>query len=242
MPHFFIKKENILNENIILNSNDENFFHIVKVLRAKKDENIKFIDEDKYVYYCKINEINKNTLEAEILNKELSIRTLKNNICLIQSILLGDSQNEAVSNATQSGVKEIYPVISDNVSSKKNQNAKVQKWQKVMQENFKQCERADFALIHEVSNLKDVLKSFKRENILIFAEKYENKTLNNCLDDIDLKEKIAIVIGPEGGFSKSEFDYFIENNFKLITLGKMIYKAPNAITAGVSNIISRLED
>ena len=82
---------------------------------------------------------------------------------------------------------------------------------------------------------------FKKENILIFAEKFENKTLNNCLDNIDKKEKIAVVIGPEGGFSEDEFNYFIEQEYKLITLGKMIYKAPNAVVAAVSNIISRLE-
>ena len=72
-------------------------------------------------------------------------------------------------------------------------------------------------------------------------EKYENKTLNNCLDDVDKSEKIAVVIGPEGGFSQNEFEYFVSQEYKLITLGKMIYKAPNAVTVAISNIVSRIE-
>ena len=96
--------------------------------------------------------------------------------------------------------------------------------------------------IQPIQPLMNVLCNFKKENTLIFAEKYENLTLETSLNDIDKKSKIAVVIGPEGGFSQKEFDFFIKNNYKLITLGKMIYKAPNAITAAISNIISRLEE
>ena len=117
---------------------------------------------------------------------------------------------------------------------------KISKWQKVAYENFKQCERGDLPVINEIGNLKEILVKFKKENVLIFAEKYAKLNLNNCLTDIDKNAEIAIVIGPEGGFSQNEFEYFIQNNYKLITLGDMIYKAPNAGVVAVSNIISRL--
>lgn len=242
MPQFLIKKEEISEFNVTLKDND-NFFHIVKVLRARIGANIKFIDEDGYVYYCAISKITKNSLTAEILAKYESQRVLKNNIYLIQSILMTDSQNLAIANAAQTGVKGIYPVVSDNVSaSKLSLEKKQEKWQKIADENFKQCERKEPAIVFEIEQLKDVLSKFKKENVLIFAERKENSTLNDCLNDIDKTSDIAIVVGPEGGFSNREFDYFIENNYKLITLGKMIYKAPNAIVAGVSNIVSRLEN
>ena len=241
MPHFLIKKEEIKNDFIELIDN-ENLFHLVKVLRVKAGEKVKFIDEDKNVFLCEIKEATKNNLKAQIIKKTVSNRILKHNICLVQSILAPDAQNLLIANATQTGVKEIYPVISDNISvSKKTLENKVEKWTKIAQENFKQCERADNAKVCEVSNLFDTISKFKKENVLILAEKFENKTLNNCLDDIDKNEKIAVIIGPEGGFSDNEFDYFIKNNYKLITLGCMIYKAPNAVVAGISNIISRLE-
>ena len=242
MPHFLIKKEEIKNSHIEL-INSENLFHIFKVLRMKKGETIKFIDENHVVYNCKIEEISKTNLKAQIIDKKISTRTLKHDLILIQSILANDAQNLAIANAVQTGVKEIYPVISDNTSLKiKNPKEKIEKWQKIAQENFKQCERADMPKIQPIQPLMNVLCNFKKENTLIFAEKYENLTLETSLNDIDKKSKIAVVIGPEGGFSQKEFDFFIKNNYKLITLGKMIYKAPNAITAAISNIISRLEE
>ena len=241
MPHFLIKKEEIKQDSVEL-LNNENFFHIVKVLRAKIGEKIKFIDDDRMVYFCEITEISKSSLIAKIIEKNKTDRILNKNLCLIQSILMNDAQNLAIANAVQTGVKRIFPVLSDNVSAPKaSLKDKVSKWQKIAVENFKQCERGDMPEINEIISLKDALSQFKKENILIFAEKYDNKTFDNCLDNLDLNSPIALVIGPEGGFSQKEFDYFIEADYKLITLGKMIYKAPNAIVAGISNIVSRLE-
>ena len=166
---------------------------------------------------------------------------MKYNLSLIQSVLAPDAQNLLIANATQTGVKNIYPVISDNIAAK-NKIDKIKKWQKIAYENFKQCERADIPTIYEVSKLKDILKKFKKENILIFSEKDVNISLNNSIKDIDKNSEIAVVIGPEGGFSNDEFEYFKEENYKLISLGSMIYKAPNAVVAGISNVISRLEN
>lgn len=241
MPHFLIKKEEIKN-NIIELIDNENFFHLTKVLRVKAGQKVKFIDENKNAYHCEIKEVNKKTLIANILETTVSDRVLNNNIVLIQSILASDAQNLLIANATQTGVKKIYPVMSDNVSvSMSALKGKVEKWNKISYENFKQCERADMALVEEISNLKDILSQFKKENILIFAEKYENTDLNNCILDIDKTAPIALVVGPEGGFSNEEFNYFIDKNYKLITLGKMIYKAPNAAVVAISNIVSRIE-
>ncbi|MBR3604794.1 MAG: RsmE family RNA methyltransferase [Candidatus Gastranaerophilales bacterium] len=241
MPHFLIKKEE-KKDNFIELLDNENIFHLTKVLRVKIGQKIKFIDEDKNVYFCEIKEVLKNSLRAQILETKVSNRVLKNNICLIQSIVASDAQNLLIANAVQTGVKKIYPVISDNVSVSLNSlKGKVEKWNKISLENFKQCERADMATIEEIQNLKEALSQFKKENILIFAEKYENSTLNDCLSNVDKNDKIAIVIGPEGGFSQSEFEYFISQGYKLITLGKMIYKAPNAVVAAVSNVVSRME-
>ena len=242
MPHFLIKKEEI-NPPYIKLIDSENLFHIIKVLRKKEGEKIKFIDENQIIYDCKIENISKKSLKALIINKEKSTRILPYDLILVQSILSNDGQNLAIANATQTGVKEIYPVISDNTSIKiKDPKEKTEKWQKIAQENFKQCERADIPKVQPIQPLTTILSNFKKENILIFAEKYENSTLKTALNDIDKTSKIAVVIGPEGGFSENEFEYFKKNNYKLITLGNMIYKAPNAITAAISNVISRLEE
>ena len=206
-------------------------------------ESIKFIDEEQNVYVSVVSKIDKKYLEAEITDIHKSSRILKYNICLVQSVLMNDAQNLLIANATQTGVKEIYPVISDNTSvafsSLKN---KVEKWEKIALENFKQCERADMVKINSVAPIQDVLFEFKKENIIIYAEKYANITLKNALNNIDKNDKIAVVIGPEGGFSQSEIEYFKSQNMNLVSLGSMIYKAPNAVVAGVHGVVCNMEN
>lgn len=237
MPHFPIKIEEIKEDLIEINSNNDNFFHITKVLRIKQGESIKFIDEQGFVYYSKVLEVSKNLLRAQIINKEKSPRALKTPLSLIQCVLAPDGQSLLIANATQTGVKKIYPVVSDNTSAK----PKVDKWNKIAQENFKQCERADFVQIEPVNKLIPTLEKFDTKQVLVFAEKEVNISLDEAIKNIDKTQEIAVVIGPEGGFSNNEFEYFKNNNYKLITLGSMIYKAPNAVVAAISNVISRIE-
>ncbi len=242
MPHFLISNEQIKN-NIITLDSDDNFYHLTKVLRVKTNEKVKFIDSDGNIYYSKIIKADKKNLQAQILKTEKSVRIIKNNVCLIQSVLMNDAQNLLIANATQTGVKEIYPVISDNTSAPYNSLInKKEKWEKIAYENFKQCERADMPKIHPVIKLKEAINNFKKENIIIFAEKYSAILLQDAIKNIDKNEKIAVVIGPEGGFSEEEFNYFKEEKFKLVSLGSMIYKAPNAVVAGVHSTIYMLEN
>lgn len=238
MPHFLINQEEIKDNFIELTKDNENFFHLTKVLRLKQGESIKFINKEGYVFASKVLEISKTLLKAQILSKEKSNRVLKTSLSLIQCILASDAQNLLIANATQTGVKKIYPVVSNNVSTNKE---KIEKWAKIALENFKQCERADIVEIENLGNLIETIEKFDKKNVLIFAERSVNITLDEALKDINKAQEIAIVIGPEGGFSNEEFDYFIKNNYKLITLGSMIYKAPNAVVAAVSNVVSRIE-
>ena len=104
MPHFLIKKEEIKNDIIELIDN-ENLFHLTRVLRVKPSQKVKFIDNDKNVYFCEVLEVNKSFLSAKIIEKQVSDRILKNNIILVQSILATDAQNLLIANATQTDVK-----------------------------------------------------------------------------------------------------------------------------------------
>ena len=50
-------------------------------------------------------------------------------------------------------------------------------------------------------------------------------------------EKILAIIGPEGGFSQKEFDYFRSKNLPLISLGDLILKAETAVIVALGDII-----
>lgn len=236
MPHFFIDKNCIQNGFIYINDK-ETLAHLACALRLRPNEIVKFIDKNETVYKTKIETVSKNEIKGEILSSEKSERKLEIALCALICALKPDAMHLAIENATQLGAKEIYVAISDNCAVKKDAVLKkAEKWQKIANESFKQCERADLPRVYEAASMGEIFKNFKKENIFIFAEKYENSTIKSALSTAGSKEKILAVFGPEGGFSENEFDYFKRENFKLITLGKLILKAPNAVTAGLFGV------
>ena len=74
----------------------------------------------------------------------------------------------------------------------------------------------------------------------MFAERDTNQTFFDYLksNSIDKTKKILVVIGPEGGFSQREFDFFKQKKLPLITLGNLIYRADTALVAALTSVIS----
>ena len=177
----------------------------------------------------------------KILKSEKSERRLNFNLCVLISVLKQEAMHLAIENAVQLGAKEIYTVYSDNASIKKDLILnKAEKWQKIGTESFKQCERADMPKVFDILKFDEIFSKFKKENILVFAEKYDEFSVKEACLNLDKNEKILAVFGPEGGFSEKEFEYFKNENIKLVTLGKLILKAPNAITAGLFGVIQNV--
>ena len=236
MPHFFISSKNVQNDFVILDDK-ETLKHLVGSLRVKVGEKLKFIDENEIQYFTIVENTSKKELKAKIEECSPSKRKLNFELHLVMSVLKQEAQSLAISNATQCGVSEIFPVLTRNCVPKKD---KVEKWQKIAFEAAKQCERANLPKINEISTLEKVLKNYENKNVIVYAEKYADLQIRDAVNLVDKTKPIAVVIGPEGGFSEEEFQYFIDSEFKLVTLGDLIFKAPNAVTSGISNIVTRL--
>lgn len=239
MPHFFIDSKNV-NNNVAVISDKENYNHIVKSLRAKTGENILLIDENQIQYEGIIKKIDKNSIEINITKNYKSKRSLPFKLYLAQSPLRSEAQSLIIEKATELGVDGIYPIFTDNCVLKKSVvEQKIQKWQKIMYEASKQCERAYIPTCFEPSNLDYLLKNVDFDRVLAFTERDAQYQLKDYLAQNPIKksEKILIIIGPEGGFSPQEFEYFNKNNITTLSLGDLILKAETAVITALGNIV-----
>lgn len=239
MPHFLIKSQDVVNGSVTLTEPDL-LAHIVGALRVRAGEEIKLIDENKIEYFCKVAGVSKRIVVAQVLSQKKSTRFLPFKVTLVQAVLKPDAMNLAVANAAQMGVSEFLPVVSDNSTVKfSTVTQKREKWQKVSDEAFKQCERADLMKVLEpVSGFDMALEGLPgcAKNVTVFAERDANATLKQAIQGFN-KDNVTVVIGPEGGFSPEEFEFFACQGYPLVSLGNLILKAPNAITAALAQIV-----
>lgn len=234
MPHFFINS-NSKTENEIIVSDTDNYRHIARSLRARVGENLLLIDENQIQYETKIKEINSREIICEVEKSYPSKRDLEFDLYLAQSPLRSDAQLTVMEKATELGVRGVYPVFTENCALKVN---KQEKWQKVMNEASKQCERAKIPTCYEPITFDELLaKPF--DKVIVLAERSTEKSLKQYLLENPTKkgEKILAIIGPEGGFSQKEFDYFKSKNLPLISLGDLILKAETAVIVTLGDIV-----
>ena len=234
MPHFFINSNNKTDNKIVI-SDADNYRHIARSLRARCGEKLLLIDENQIQYETKISEINSKEVVCEIEKSYLSKRDLEFDLYLAQSPLRSDAQLTIMEKATELGVRGVYPVFTDNCALKVN---KQEKWQKVMFEASKQCERAKIPTCFAPTTFEEILqKDF--DKIIVLAERSTEKSLKQYLSENPTKkgENILAIIGPEGGFSQKEFDYFRSKNLPLISLGDLILKAETAVIVTLGDIV-----
>lgn len=238
MPHFFINSKEV-NGNIVEFSED--YKHLVKSLRLRTGEKLLLIDENAIQYETKVSEIRSASIVAQIEKKYPSKRELEFELYLAQSPLRSDAQNLLIEKATELGVKGIYPIMTDNCALAQSVvDKKVEKWQKIMLESSKQCERAKIPTCFAPEKLEKLLESENFDRIIAFCERNCELSLKNYLRENKIKpnEKILVIIGPEGGFSQREFEFF-RSNEKIVnvTLGELILRAETAVIVSLGNII-----
>ena len=244
MPHFFINSDQIENNTVTI-SDKENYSHIARSLRARTGENLLLIDENKIQYETTIELITNNKIEAKINKSYPSERFLDFELYLAQSPLRSDAQNLLIEKATELGVRGVFPVKTDNCALNNDMiDKKISKWNKIMYEASKQCERADIPICYDRTTIETVLNDDFFDKVYVFCERIAHKSIRDSFEESPIKsnDKVLVIIGPEGGFSQKEFDYFNEltennKNFYMLTLGDLILKAETATTVALGNII-----
>jgi len=239
MPHFFIKSEQVNNDKISI-CDKENYFHIARSLRARAGEKLLLIDENKIQYETIIESITNDVITAKIDKSYPSKRFLDFELYLAQSPLRSDAQNLLIEKAIELGVTGVYPVKTDNCALNNEMiDKKIGKWQKIMYESSKQCERAQIPTCYPRTTLEKLLSENNFDKIIVFCERIATKTIRQSFIENPIKkvDRVLVIIGPEGGFSQKEFEWFANSKIQMLTLGDMILRAETATTVALGNII-----
>lgn len=199
--------------------------HIINVMRMNVDELFQIV-YDRKVYTCKIYEINKKDVKYKVINEEVYNDEKKYRVIIATSIIKEQKMDYLLQKATELGVDEIVPLISERtvvkVDSKKDN--KINRWKKIVKEASEQSYRLDIPKISNIISIKDI-KNIDAD-VKIFCNTNEmSKNIKKVLHDLKKCGNILIVVGPEGGFSNTEVDYLVSNGFISVTLGNNILRA-----------------
>lgn len=230
----------IIGKSVLLSEDDAK--HLVKVMRAEIGEQIEIVNE-KIVYLAEIKSV--RPLEIEILSRIKEKHELPNDIILIASLIKGDKLDFVLQKATELGVREIVLLSTERTIVKAkdfNSSKKLERYHRILKEASMQSHRSTIPDLYRLITL-DQLKTVKADVKMIAYEEEagSTKSLWNVLKTIDSESKVAVMIGPEGGFSQKEVNKAIKAGYTPVSLGKRILRAETASIYTLSVLASYLE-
>ena len=224
-----------------------------RVLRLSAGDRLDISDSQVWEYRTEIVSIDEDCAKVLILDKQKFSSEPDIKITLFQGIPKQGKMELIVQKAVELGVSSIIPVFTDRtvVSDKGNFSKKIQRWQKISDEAVKQCRRGIIPQISQAVKMTEVIDSFGDFDLVLFP--YENEdgvTIKDVLrqqngssdnaKELNV-ESIAVIIGPEGGFSREEAERITGSGGKSVSLGKTILRTETASLAALSMIIYEME-
>jgi len=241
MSRFFIPRENINGDKIIILGDD--VAHITRVLRLGIDDEIICCDGMGNDYNVKITAITKKEIECTIVTESKADTEPNISVTLIQGVPKASKMDYIIQKTTELGISDIYPCSLARCVSKVEGDKKTQRWQKIAQEASKQSGRGVVPTVHDPVSLSEAIDILKDADIsFVPYECQEESYLKPILTSKTDIKSIAFLIGPEGGFDKSEIQLIEENGIAVVTLGKRILRTETAGEAVLSMIMYEIGD
>ncbi len=245
MHHFFAEPGGVKGDRIELAGPDVN--HIKNVLRMKPGEELLISDGSGQDYRCCLESLEGERVRARILEKALS-RELPAELWLFQGLPKGDKMELIIQKAVELGACAVVPVATKNAVVKldeKKARAKTARWQAIAESAAKQSKRSRIPQVGRVMGFSEALSYIEETGFDLCLIPYENEEgmegARQAVRAAAAGMKIAVFIGPEGGFDGAEIERAKKAGVRPVSLGKRILRTETAGLALLSVLMMKLE-
>ena len=219
----------------------EDVAHIARVLRLKQGDEIRICDGQGFEYAARLTELNKQSVHAELFEKYAVHTEPAHAVTLYQGLPKAGKLELIIQKCVELGVTAIVPMVTERCVVKPGADfeKKRARYQRVAYEAAKQSGRG---IVPEVKPLTMLPKiPYGRHGLVLHAYEEEHaRTLKQALQGTTAQD-IAILIGPEGGFTKEEVEQSGLNGAKTVTLGNRILRTETAGMAMLAMALYELE-
>jgi len=213
--------------------------HLRNVLRLKAADAVILFNGQGGEYGAEVQAITKQATQITTLTYDPINRESPLHICLLQGILKRDAMINALQRATELGVSKIIPIQTQHLSEKRVQLAgRWEAWQAVIEQSSEQCGRTQLPELAPLTRYTEAVSMTQNADfdlrLLAHLGAPESRT-----PPATTPKRIAVAIGPEGGFSDAEVTLAEANGFRAYTLGARILRAETAPAALLAHLQTR---
>ena len=249
MYRFFVEQSqiDITEKRVFITGEDRN--HIKNVLRMKEGEEVSvMVPGDDNEYRCAVRGYTEDTAELTLLFVKESNVELPCEVVLYQALPKADKMELIITKAVELGASRIVPVaakrsvvrLSGDKAAKK-----VARWNLISEAAAKQSKRAFIPEVSDVMTMTQALEDCRTFGAKIIPYELSDPDSMNetrkIMGEIKHGTKVAVFIGPEGGFEDDEIELAKEAGFIPVTLGHRILRTETAGLVVLSWIVYNVE-
>ena len=244
MPRFFVPSENFNGNTLHINGSDAH--HIARALRMAVGDKLTVCDMHGGVHTCILTKIRDDDCELDIISSEEKNTEAPVDISLYMGYPKGDKLEFIVKKSVELGANRIIPFTSSRCVKRPKadrEEKQTERLSKIAEEASKQSGRCALSEIFLPLPYQAALELSKSrgEKILFCYEGDGTVGLKSVLSQIKPGEKIAVFVGPEGGFSIEETEIARTFGAILINLGPRILRCETAPLYALSAISYEFE-
>jgi len=246
MNRFFVAPADWNDSEIILSPSSEH--HMVDVLRLANGEMVSLFDGNGRCAVARV-AIERGHRAVLKVSEVSSLPKSKYSISLFQALPKGSRMDFIVEKATEIGASSVYPVMTDRVVVRLNDEAKKEdrrgRWQRIA---ISAAEQSGVNRVPEIKPVMDIDQIAKIgrdfDVFLVGALSVDIKPLRAVLADMRKAQpsRVALLIGPEGDLTPLELKIVMDAGAVPVSFGPNIFRVETAAIFGLSVLTYELQD
>ena len=222
-PRLYV--ESPLNEGGFVSLSKEQSHYLVNVMRKAVGDGVRLFNGKDGEYVCEITEASKKSVGLAIQTCIVTRPVVLREVHLYFAPIKKQRMEWMIEKSVELGVTHLHPVLTQNPEVRKLNDERVRHQ---IIEACEQCERLDVPELCEVMDLKKSVATLP-QGLSLFAAIERQGDVPLISDVVSGDKDMAVLIGPEGGFTQEEVDWLKhQGNVSAVSLGVRILRAETA--------------
>ena len=246
MHRFFVTPELLKQINIDVSLPKELAHQVRDVIRLGIGEHLLLLDNSGDEVLAAVARINKAGVDVRLLERRPGGNEQAMRLMLCQGMLKSTRFEWVLEKGTELGVAIFSPIICRRSMAGLEDTgyAKIQRWQRIIQEAAEQCGRSRLPQLLPIRPLIEALEDITPGALAIMPwEEEHSLSLHEVLEQgvPHTPPTVILFIGPEGGLMPEEVYLARRHGVQVVTLGSRILRAETAAIATIANVVYELE-
>jgi 16S rRNA (uracil1498-N3)-methyltransferase len=238
---FFVSPSSFEGELVRLSR--EQAHQVRQVLRLGPGDTVVVLDDRGAEYEVTLTAVGPKEAVGQVTSKRDAAGEPAAQLTLFQSLLVREKFEWVLQKATEVGVVQIVPVLMARglVRTKQIEENKLDRWRRIVTEAAEQSHRGRIPRIDPVIPFADMFSRFVGFDRFLVAAPSETVSLREALQGMGRPDpSLALLIGPEGGFTDEEVALAREKGALAVGLGPRILRTETAAVVASALILYEL--